>query len=208
MRRRGNANARHFFAARTSGIVLIAGVGSYCAYRICARFLGKEFVWTMLDAARPDRLRLADSRLLHPAAGADFLLTRAQPTACEQRARHRLTQLLNATIAENEGEDGGARSSVAPPSSVGGSQSAADGPRHRLIARQSGSPIRVVRGANPLFRRALHQQAASVEPRASSSGLAIRRLRSLNDGGAEANAAVTTRASLLVAADDDFASCE
>jgi hypothetical protein len=57
-----------FCLARTSGIVLIAGVGSYCAYRICSKYLGKEFVWTLIDATRLDRLSRADSRLLHPAA--------------------------------------------------------------------------------------------------------------------------------------------
>jgi hypothetical protein len=48
--------------------VLVAGVGSYCAYRICAKYLGKEFVWTLMDAVRLDRISHADSRLLHPAA--------------------------------------------------------------------------------------------------------------------------------------------
>ncbi|KAI1715026.1 hypothetical protein DdX_08303 [Ditylenchus destructor] len=56
------------FQSRTSGVLLMAGVGSYCAYRICKRFLGKDFVWTILDSAKCDLLARADSRLLHPAA--------------------------------------------------------------------------------------------------------------------------------------------
>uniref|UniRef100_A0A915ER17 Uncharacterized protein n=1 Tax=Ditylenchus dipsaci TaxID=166011 RepID=A0A915ER17_9BILA len=54
--------------ARTSGVLLMAGVGSYCAYRMCRRFLGKDFVWTLLDSAKCDMLSRADCRLLHPAA--------------------------------------------------------------------------------------------------------------------------------------------
>uniref|UniRef100_A0AC34F0Y7 Uncharacterized protein n=1 Tax=Panagrolaimus sp. ES5 TaxID=591445 RepID=A0AC34F0Y7_9BILA len=54
------------FTARTSGVLLIAGFGSYCAYRICNRYLGKGFVWTLFDAAHCDLLARADSRLLNP----------------------------------------------------------------------------------------------------------------------------------------------
>uniref|UniRef100_A0A914NXY1 Uncharacterized protein n=1 Tax=Panagrolaimus davidi TaxID=227884 RepID=A0A914NXY1_9BILA len=54
------------FPARTSGVLLIAGFGSYCAYRIANRYLGKGFVWTLFDAAHCDLLARADSRLLNP----------------------------------------------------------------------------------------------------------------------------------------------
>uniref|UniRef100_A0A914EMA2 Uncharacterized protein n=1 Tax=Acrobeloides nanus TaxID=290746 RepID=A0A914EMA2_9BILA len=53
---------------KTSSVLLVAGVGSYFAYRFCAKYLGKDFVWTLLDAAKIDMLARADSRLLHPAA--------------------------------------------------------------------------------------------------------------------------------------------
>jgi hypothetical protein len=51
---------------RTSGVLLIAGFGSYCAYRICNRYFGRGFVWTLFDAAHCDLLARADSRLLNP----------------------------------------------------------------------------------------------------------------------------------------------
>lgn len=51
---------------RTSSVLLFAGVGSYCAYRIGCRLLGKNFTWTLLDAVKCDLV--ADSRLFHPAA--------------------------------------------------------------------------------------------------------------------------------------------
>jgi hypothetical protein len=55
------------WTARTSSVLLVAGVGSYCAYRICSRYLGKDFVWTLLDSSKCDLLSRSDSRLLHPA---------------------------------------------------------------------------------------------------------------------------------------------
>ena len=57
------------FTARTSGVLLIAGFGSYCAYRIANRYFGRGFVWTIFDAAHCDLLARADARLLHPQPG-------------------------------------------------------------------------------------------------------------------------------------------
>uniref|UniRef100_A0A7E4VSA5 Protein kinase domain-containing protein n=1 Tax=Panagrellus redivivus TaxID=6233 RepID=A0A7E4VSA5_PANRE len=54
------------WTARTSGVLLIAGFGSYCAYRIANRILGNGFVYTLFDAAHCDLLARADVRLLHP----------------------------------------------------------------------------------------------------------------------------------------------
>ncbi|KAK5976902.1 hypothetical protein GCK32_003985 [Trichostrongylus colubriformis] len=51
--------------ARASGVLFVAGVGSYCAYRICTKYLGKRFVWTLLESARFDNLASADRRLLY-----------------------------------------------------------------------------------------------------------------------------------------------
>lgn len=52
--------------ARTSGVLFVAGVGSYVAYRMFARLLGRNFIWTIVDHARVDLLSRADVRLLHP----------------------------------------------------------------------------------------------------------------------------------------------
>uniref|UniRef100_A0A0N4Z4Q4 LNS2 domain-containing protein n=1 Tax=Parastrongyloides trichosuri TaxID=131310 RepID=A0A0N4Z4Q4_PARTI len=35
---------------KTSGILIIAGVSSYCAYKLCGKFFGRRFVWTLLDS--------------------------------------------------------------------------------------------------------------------------------------------------------------
>ncbi|XGW05929.1 hypothetical protein V3C99_016358 [Haemonchus contortus] len=51
--------------ARASGVLFVAGVGSYCAYRICTKYLGKRFVWTLLESARFDNPATADRRLLY-----------------------------------------------------------------------------------------------------------------------------------------------
>ncbi|CAJ0581931.1 unnamed protein product, partial [Mesorhabditis spiculigera] len=52
--------------ARASGVLLVAGVGSYCAYRICTRYLGRRFVWMLMDSGRFDQVPTADLRHLHP----------------------------------------------------------------------------------------------------------------------------------------------
>ncbi|EYC29676.1 hypothetical protein Y032_0006g3117 [Ancylostoma ceylanicum] len=52
-------------SARASGVLLVAGVGSYCAYRICTKYLGSRFVWMLLDSARFDNIATADRRLLY-----------------------------------------------------------------------------------------------------------------------------------------------
>ncbi|XGW05933.1 hypothetical protein V3C99_016358 [Haemonchus contortus] len=51
--------------SRASGVLFVAGVGSYCAYRICTKYLGKRFVWTLLESARFDNPATADRRLLY-----------------------------------------------------------------------------------------------------------------------------------------------
>uniref|UniRef100_A0A1I7XJ86 Acyltransferase n=1 Tax=Heterorhabditis bacteriophora TaxID=37862 RepID=A0A1I7XJ86_HETBA len=51
--------------ARTSGVLLVAGVGSYCAYRICTKFLGRRFVWMLLDNSKYNAIPTADRRLLY-----------------------------------------------------------------------------------------------------------------------------------------------
>ncbi|CAI4223454.1 unnamed protein product [Auanema sp. JU1783] len=51
--------------SRTSGVLLVAGVGSYCAYRICTNFLGRRFVWMLLESSRTDSIPTADRRLLY-----------------------------------------------------------------------------------------------------------------------------------------------
>ncbi|KAE9551511.1 hypothetical protein FO519_005279 [Halicephalobus sp. NKZ332] len=53
------------YSARTSGVLLIAGFSSYCAYRIANKYLGKGFVWTIFDATHCDLLARSDSKLLH-----------------------------------------------------------------------------------------------------------------------------------------------
>uniref|UniRef100_A0AAF5PTE9 Uncharacterized protein n=2 Tax=Wuchereria bancrofti TaxID=6293 RepID=A0AAF5PTE9_WUCBA len=51
---------------RTSGVLLVASVGSYMMYRVCARFLGENFVWTILEQARFDLLTRNETYLLKP----------------------------------------------------------------------------------------------------------------------------------------------
>ncbi|CAJ0588042.1 unnamed protein product [Cylicocyclus nassatus] len=51
--------------SRASGVLLVAGVGSYCVYRICTKYLGTRFVWMLLDSARLDNIATADRRLLY-----------------------------------------------------------------------------------------------------------------------------------------------
>ncbi|CAJ0929480.1 unnamed protein product, partial [Mesorhabditis belari] len=52
--------------AKASGVLLVAGVGSYCAYRICTKYLGQKFVWMLMDSTRYDQLPGADFRFIHP----------------------------------------------------------------------------------------------------------------------------------------------
>ncbi|KAJ1345847.1 hypothetical protein KIN20_000470 [Parelaphostrongylus tenuis] len=59
------SSVRAAFKARASGVLLVAGVGSYCAYRICTKFLGQRFVWMLLESAKFDALASADRRLLY-----------------------------------------------------------------------------------------------------------------------------------------------
>uniref|UniRef100_A0A1I7UQH4 Transmembrane protein n=1 Tax=Caenorhabditis tropicalis TaxID=1561998 RepID=A0A1I7UQH4_9PELO len=51
--------------ARTSGVLLVAGVGSFFAYRVASNLLGNRFVWECLDARHIDQLPTADRRLLY-----------------------------------------------------------------------------------------------------------------------------------------------
>uniref|UniRef100_A0A915B431 RUN domain-containing protein n=1 Tax=Parascaris univalens TaxID=6257 RepID=A0A915B431_PARUN len=52
---------------RTSGVLLVAGVGSYIVYRMFVRFLGRDFMWMLVGQTRIDTLNRSDIRLLHPA---------------------------------------------------------------------------------------------------------------------------------------------
>ncbi|CAB3398817.1 unnamed protein product [Caenorhabditis bovis] len=51
--------------ARTSGVLLVAGVGSFFAYRVVSNLLGNRFVWECLEARNLDQLPTADRRLLY-----------------------------------------------------------------------------------------------------------------------------------------------
>uniref|UniRef100_A0A915Q5T3 Uncharacterized protein n=1 Tax=Setaria digitata TaxID=48799 RepID=A0A915Q5T3_9BILA len=51
---------------RTSGVLLVASVGSYMMYRVCTRLLGKNFIWTILEQARFDLLPRNEAYLLNP----------------------------------------------------------------------------------------------------------------------------------------------
>ncbi|KIH68859.1 hypothetical protein ANCDUO_00802 [Ancylostoma duodenale] len=64
--------------ARASGVLLVAGVGSYCAYRICTKYLGSRFVWMLLDSARFDNIATADRRLLYASGQHYFPLVTQQ----------------------------------------------------------------------------------------------------------------------------------
>ncbi|CAI2355270.1 unnamed protein product [Caenorhabditis sp. 36 PRJEB53466] len=50
--------------SRTSGVLLVAGVGSFFAYRVASNLLGNRFVWECLEARRIDQMPSADRRLL------------------------------------------------------------------------------------------------------------------------------------------------
>ncbi|VBB33645.1 unnamed protein product, partial [Acanthocheilonema viteae] len=50
---------------RTSGVLLVASVGSYMMYRVCARLLGRNFIWTILEQARFDLLARDEKYLLN-----------------------------------------------------------------------------------------------------------------------------------------------
>ncbi|KAI6189124.1 hypothetical protein M3Y98_00428700 [Aphelenchoides besseyi] len=193
-----------YLSARTSGVILVAGFGSYCAYRICAKYLGKEFVWTMLDAARLGSLSVcqADSRLLHP-AGEGYLTARLTASLDEERARRRLSQLVHSLSID---DDQTSESNCPSSSSLNDQKSA----RYRMLSTRSGSPIRVIFAANPLLKRALQQQtvggATSSNSRNESNGLAaIRRSRSRSNQ-IQSNA-ISTRATIAAANDDDLISC-
>ncbi|KAI6207291.1 hypothetical protein M3Y99_01851300 [Aphelenchoides fujianensis] len=192
-----------YWSARTSGVILVAGVGSYCAYRIFARYVGKEFVWTMLDAARLGSLEgcKADIRLLHP-AGEGFLTAHLAATTHEQQARERLNRLLHSTSADDV--ESFAPSECPSTSSLNERRSV----RYRLLSTRSGSPVRVICAANPLLRRALQQQSTAGttadDRKASreSHGLsAIRRSRSRTN--VNPSTAVSTRATMAAANDED-----
>ncbi|VDK81573.1 unnamed protein product [Onchocerca ochengi] len=49
---------------RTSGVLLVASVGSYMMYRVCTRLLGRNFIWTILEQARFDLLSRDETYLL------------------------------------------------------------------------------------------------------------------------------------------------
>ncbi|KAI6215798.1 hypothetical protein M3Y94_00427400 [Aphelenchoides besseyi] len=194
-----------YLSARTSGVILVAGFGSYCAYRICAKYLGKEFVWTMLDAARLGSLSVcqADSRLLHP-AGEGYLTARLTASLDEERARRRLSQLVHSLSID---DDQTSEANCPSSSSLNDQRSTA---RYRMLSTRSGSPIRVICAANPLLKRALQQQtvggATFSNSRNESNGLAaIRRSRSRSNQ-MQSNA-ISTRATIAAANDDDLMSC-
>ncbi|VDK81925.1 unnamed protein product [Litomosoides sigmodontis] len=50
---------------RTSGVLLVASVGSYMMYRVCARLLGRNFIWTILEQARFELLACDEKYLLN-----------------------------------------------------------------------------------------------------------------------------------------------
>ncbi|KAM3716696.1 Protein unc-80 [Dirofilaria immitis] len=50
---------------RTSGVLLVASVSSYVIYRVCTRFLGRNFIWTILEQARFDMLARNETYLLN-----------------------------------------------------------------------------------------------------------------------------------------------
>lgn len=54
---------------RTSGVLLVASVGSYMVYRICTRFLGRSFLWAIFDRANMCSLAHNETRLLRADAG-------------------------------------------------------------------------------------------------------------------------------------------
>ncbi|CAD5231206.1 unnamed protein product [Bursaphelenchus xylophilus] len=117
------AESRWKWNARTSGIVLVASVGSYCAYRICSKYLGDGFVWTLLDSTRLDRIPRADSRLLHPAAEGFFYPRRTGEGQTDEG--HRKLASLKATPSSN----------------------------YRISATRSGSPIRILCNGEGLRKR-------------------------------------------------------
>ncbi|EGT32074.1 hypothetical protein CAEBREN_12735 [Caenorhabditis brenneri] len=57
--------SRTTLKARTSGVLLVAGVGSFFAYRVASNLLGNRFVWECLEARHIDQLPTADRRLLY-----------------------------------------------------------------------------------------------------------------------------------------------
>ncbi|KAH7730830.1 Protein RIC-7 b [Aphelenchoides avenae] len=120
---------------RTSGVLLVAGFGSYCAYRMCRRYLGKDFVWTMLDAARCDLLARADSRLLHPAGEGYY------DAHGNQEFRHQLLRdILNTTVPVSQ--------APSLSDSVQRCRTAAE----YTVVSSNGKVVRVIRG-DPLKRR-------------------------------------------------------
>ncbi|CAG9540668.1 unnamed protein product [Cercopithifilaria johnstoni] len=50
---------------RTSGVLLVASVGSYMMYRVCSRLLGRNFIWTILEQACFDLLARDEKYLLN-----------------------------------------------------------------------------------------------------------------------------------------------
>uniref|UniRef100_A0A1I8AS72 Fibroblast growth factor n=1 Tax=Steinernema glaseri TaxID=37863 RepID=A0A1I8AS72_9BILA len=49
--------------ARTSGTLLVCGVGGYCVYRMWVRLFGNNFMCTLLDSANLGRVPRADVRM-------------------------------------------------------------------------------------------------------------------------------------------------
>lgn len=67
-------NVENSILVRTSGILLFASVGSYMMYRVCARLLGRDFIWTILEQARFDMLA-RDEYLLNSRMVGSALIT-------------------------------------------------------------------------------------------------------------------------------------
>ncbi|CAD5223845.1 unnamed protein product [Bursaphelenchus okinawaensis] len=147
------AESRWKWNARTSGIVLVASVGSYCAYRICSKYFGNGFVWTLLDSTRLDQIPRADSRLLHPAAEGFFYPRRSGDSEDEP---HKKLASLKPIQAES-------------------------GRKYKISATRSGSPIRILCDGEGLRKRPSKKGLEGISQDASVKKSITTRIAGLGD---------------------------
>ncbi|EFO87771.1 hypothetical protein CRE_05665 [Caenorhabditis remanei] len=129
--------------SRTSGVLLVAGVGSFFAYRVASNLLGNRFVWECLDARHIDQLPTADRRLLYSFNEAEEDAdeeedTEVDPVTGERRRRRRDSEGSRLSVGQvSIGRLNRIRRSTRTPRGLLGSLQETPRKRAGIVSRQS-----------------------------------------------------------------------
>lgn len=129
--------------SRTSGVLLVAGVGSFFAYRVASNLLGNRFVWECLDARHIDQLPTADRRLLYSFNEAEEEDAEEQedevdPVTGERRRRRRDSEGSRISVGQvSIGRLNRIRRSTRTPRGLLGSLQETPKKRAGIVSRQS-----------------------------------------------------------------------